>query len=451
MKRTSSLLGAVLSAALLLASCDTTPKTGGGTDNGGNTNPGGTTPIGNGITATVYRAVTLGTGFSGDAEVRISGTTSRTATASVQSAPAGLTVTVGSVAALSSGDLSLPITVTGTVQSSDVIKLTVTVDSSSASLEIPVKSFKSVPIAATGLSSPYSVASLRFQPGGTVLLSGGIGGNSVDRGNLVKFDPNSGAFSLIPMGLKYGSEAITSQTTAPDGTIWATVRGITAKGGYLVSRDASGTIQTYYPDAAGDNISNLTTTADGRIWFTQYTRAAVKALTPSTGSVQSYPVTEQADSLIRGADGKLYYAAFYARPAIVQLDPATGQSKSFDVGQAGRSLPISLTAASDGSIWFIEARSGAVLQLDPLKSTQTQFPLPTGARPNEIAITPSGQVWVSDTTVANPALYTTFTTSAGKSVLVGYRTPTGSTPNALQVGPDGKLWYVAGGQLVTEQ
>lgn len=446
MRSTFSLLGVALSAGLLLASCNapSTPKP----DNGGGDDGGITQPVTGTITATVYRAVTLGAGSNSQAEIRIGGSTTKTATATVTSAPAGLSVTPDKSAPLPSGEISIPLTVTGQAKSGDIIKVEVKVAGNTASVEVPVLAFKTISIAATGLSSPYSAASLRFQPDGSLLLASGLGGSSTDRGSLVKYDPSQGAFSLIPMNLKYPSEAITSQTTAPDGTLWVTVRGITAKGSYLVSRDPSGNTQNYFPDAAGDNLFNLASTADGRIWFTQYTRAAIKALTPSTGNVQSYPVTEQADSLIRGADGKLYYSSFYARPAIVQLDPATGSSKSFNVGDANRSLPVALTAASDGSIWFIEARSGTVWKLDPATGAQTQFALPSGARPTEIALTGGGKVWVSDAT--NGVLYTTFVTSSGKSVMTAYRSPAGN-PSALQAGPDGKVWYVAAGQLVTEQ
>lgn len=448
MKRSLTLAATMLGLALL-SGCQsnqgpTPPPT-------GNSNTiSATQPLGGSLTVSVPRAITPNIGSG---ELRVAGLTSRSAKLEVAQAPSSLSISAGAAVALNTGELSLPFTYTGTAKNGDVVRLTVTADGKTGNVEVPVMNFGTLPISAAGLSAQYHAASLRFTASGQALFASTLSGNAVERLNLVQFDPSSSAFSLVPFGISNSAEAITSQTQTPDGKLWVTVRGMTAKGSYLVSRDSGGSTQTYWADAAGDTINNLSRLSNGQLWFTQSTKDAIKSLNPASGTVTPYAVSEQADSLIAAPDGKLYYAAFYARPAIVQLDPATGSSKSFDVGEANRSLPIGLKAAPDGSIWFIEARGGTVWKLDQTTGTQTQFPLPQGARPSEITFGPDGQVWVSDAT--NALLYTTFTTSNGQKTVYGLNAQTASGtpdgPNALATAPDGKIWYVAAGQLVRQQ
>ncbi len=455
MKRPFLTFATGLLGAALLSGCQSTP--GGSTPppvNGNRqaaTTLSATQTLSGNITVSVPRAITPGIGKG---ELRVAGMSTRSARIDVAQLPAGLSLTPSALVLLSSGEISLPFTYTGTASSGDVAVLNVTADGKTSRVEVPVMNFGTLPIAAPGLSSQYHAASLRFTSDGKALLSSTLSGNATERLNLVQFDPASASFSLLPFGITQSAEAITSHTQTPDGKLWVTVRGMTARGSYLVSRDQGGAPQVYWADAAGDTLNNLGYTPDGKLWFTQNSKDSIKSLTPATAAVSSYPVTEQADSLVVAPSGKLYYAAFYARPAIVELDPASGHTRSFDVGEANRSLPVGLKVAPDGSVWFVEARTGTVWKLDPASGTQTQFPLPSQARPSEITFGAGGQVWVSDPT--NGVLYTTFTTTGGNKTVYGLSAVAQASgapdgPSALNTAPDGKIWYVAAGQVVRQQ
>ncbi|WP_291426564.1 hypothetical protein [Deinococcus sp.] len=454
MKHYLTLAGALLSGILLLAACGPTGTTSDGTtvDSGVAIKP----PSASGLTTTVRRALTLGTGDN-SVLLDIFGVVSATATVNVVSGPAGLTATVGTLSNPSSAETLVKLNIVpGSARAGDLVTFGVTLNGKTATVQVPVMAFTTEAISAAGLSSRYQAGTMRTQPDGTLLLSSSLSGSVTERHSLVKYDPATHTFSVIAFPITLPGEAITSQTTMPDGTIWVSVRGLSAEGSYLIVRRPDSTFKTYLVGAPNDTVNNLTTTSDGRIWFTQNKAASVKALTPATGSVEAFAVTEKADSLVRGTDGKLYYAAFYARPAIVQLDPASGQSKSFNVGDAGVSLPLALTAASDGSIWFTESRTGSVWHLNPSTGTQTPFTLPSGVRPTELTFDSAQNLWVSDAT--NALLYTAFSTDGSKGketnvtgfgAVTNNGTPAG--PSALTTGPDGKIWYVAAGQLVHQQ
>lgn len=436
-----SLTAALLGPALLLAACNAAPGTGG---TGVTSGARGPTPA---LPVVVSRTVTLGLPTTPAAELLVSGVQASKVSVQVAQVPAGLSVTAGAPTTLNTGDTAVALAVSGTANAGEVVKVNVTVNGSSGTLELPVVQFRSQPIQATGLSAAYTAANLRFQPDGRALMTASLNTEAAARHSLLQVDASGTAFSLLDFPALSVGDGITSQATAEDGTIWVTVRGTTAEGSYLLSRDGSGAITKYLVDAKGDTVNNATV-ASGRVWFTQYLTASVKALLPSTATVQKFSVPEKADSLVRGSDGNLYYASFYARPAIVQLNPGNEQTRSFDVGEAGRSLPTALTAAQGGSIWFIESLTGTVWQLDPATGKKTQLTLPITANPNALATSPSGQVWVADAT--NARLYTTFQTTSGVKTLVGIATPQGGA-HALSISPSGKAWFEADGQLYMQQ
>lgn len=449
MLRSLALPTALLGTVLLLASCGSAPTPGGtGTGNAG---AGGGTGGNVVIAATpvvISRTITLGLPQTPDAELLVPATLASRVSAQVQSAPAGLSVTAGKPSQTTTGDTRIPLQVSGTASSGAVVTVKVTVGGTVSTAELPVVAFTSTPIQAPELSASYTASSMKFQPDGTLLLTSALSGEQAARQGVLQRKPD-GTLTLLPFPTmtQYG-EAISSEVSAPDGSLWVTVRGTSKEGSYLLSRDPAGTIKKFLVDAAGDTVNNATLTPDGRVWFTQYTNSSLKALNTGDGSVKKYSVPEKADSLVYGADANLYYASFFARPAIVQVNPSTGSTTSFNVGEAGRSLPTALTPAPDGSVWFIESLTGTVWQLNPKTGQQKLLTLPVEASPTALAVSASGQVWVSDAT--NARLYTTYRNSAGTQVLLGIGTPA-SGAHALTLNAQGKAWFEAGGKLYAQQ
>lgn len=443
MTRPLTLASAVLAAALLLASCNSAPST--GSPSTGNS---GGSSMGSGSAVMVSRTVTLGLPETPDAELLVPATLASRVQAEVISVPGGLIVSAGTPTQQSSGNTTIPLSVSGSAAAGQLVKVKVTVGSSVTTTELPVVSFTAQTIQATGLSGSYIASNLRFQPGGTLTLTSALSGDQAARQSVLQRQLD-GTFTRLsfPAITAFG-EAITSQTSTPDGTLWVTVRGVTKEGSYLLSRDPAGNMKKYAVDAAGDTVNNATATPDGRVWFTQYTQSALKTLSAASGSVQKFSVPEKADSLVYGADGNLYYSSFYAHPAIVQVNPESGSTRTFNVGEANRSQATAVTPAPDGSVWFIEATTSTVNQLDPKTGQQSVLTLPVDVHPNALAISPGGQLWISDAT--NARLYTTDRTSSGTQTLMGMGTPSGGA-HALNIDSQGKVWFEAGGKLYAQQ
>lgn len=427
----------ILVSALLLASCNNTtpPNTGGGTG-------GGTTGS---LSATVEQPVV--TGVNAQGLVRVSSTSASSLTVTVSSAPSGLTVTPGTPSA-SGSDAVFTVSATGDVPSGSKVSLTVSAGDKSATVSVPVLSFTARKINPAGAtSSVYQASAIQAQADGTLLLRAPASGDEQQRHSLLKFDPATGNFNFIPFPVT-GFETITSSAIAPDGRVWVTVRGVTAAGSSLYAMNASGQTQKFLAGTT-DTLNGLTATPDGQVWYTQYVTDKVVALNPSTNALTPYAVQENAENLTQGKDGNLYYTQFYANPAIVQLNPKTGVSKSFPVGTPNVSLPTALTAATNGTLYFIESRTGSVWNLDPATGKQSKLPLPTGAHPTDLAAAPDGTLWVADPSAGLLYRVASGASSAASIPALKAADGTPSGPRALTVTPDGKLWYEADGKLVT--
>lgn len=431
------LFAPLLAAGLLLASCGgpTAPVVPGEAAN--------TTPVAASLKVVPDHALALMGGAEAGATLRVSST--GTVTVKVDRVPAGLTVTVDT-ARLDGLETLIPLRLQGRPSGGGAASITVTVVSAgkSATLTLPVLAFAVHPIL-VGAGDPYEASGMRFEADGSVLLRAPVSAGEEGRHQLVRFDPAQNSFSLLDFGLS-GLETITSHAVAPGGRVWVTARSAMSDGSVLISRDSAGNVRRYGVGATADTINGATATAD-RVWFTQYTRDRVAALDPLSGKVTSYAVEENAEDLTLGAGGQLYYTRFYADPAVVGLDPATGKTTVFRVGIPGKSLPDALTNAPDGTLWWIEARTGTVWNLNPVTGQQTQLTLPEGARPTELAVAPDGTLWVGDPTQGR--LYRARKGEAS-TLTVPVLTQNGKAtgPHALAVGADGRVWYEAAGQLV---
>lgn len=400
-------------------------------------------------TIQINRTITFGPNIPQTAELLIPLTNASTIHTSVEAIPSGLKLNIQPAINNKSGDSLIPLTFSGSAPNGSKVILRIKVGQNIHKVALPILHFEGRKIEAAGLSNQYQASRIRFLPDGGLQLSANLSGNSLEQKSLVYWSAQNGFRIQTFHSLRPG-ESISSHMVDSAGQSWIAVRGMTKTGSYLLSHAPNGTIQTYQNiGAVADNINDLTTTSDDRVWFTQYKNDRVAAFHPPSQQIKSYPVLEEAEDLIHGYDGKLYYAQFYAQPAIVQLDPNTGTQKAFPLGIPGRSEPRDLAAAV-GHIWYIEARNSTVWNLDPLTGKHTQLNLPPNTYPNELASTKNGQLWIADP--HNARLYTTWKT-AGKTTIIGVNTPVNQAgqsdgPRALSAAPDGTLWYEASGMLI---
>lgn len=399
----------------------------------------------------ILRTITLGPNIPQTAELFIPLSHSAPFKAQLTSVPQGLNVKLKAPIYTHNGDIILPLTFNGSAPDGSMVSLQIKANAKTTQVHLPIFRFEGRKIAAKGLSNQYQANHIRFFSDGSLQLSAKLSGNTTEQKSLVYWSAQHG-FRVKTFHSLHPGESISSHTIDSKGTSWIAVRGITQAGSYLLSRSPNNTINTYQNiGAVADNINDLTATTDGHIWFTQYQNDRIAELNPRNQQIKTHPVNEEAESLIKGDDGKLYYAQFYAQPAIVQLDPNTGLQKTFPLGTPERSEPRALTAAA-GKIWYIEPRSRTVWSLNPNTGKHTKLALPSDAHPNQLAASKQN-IWVADS--QNARLYTTWktkhqTTLIGISIPENKINPThqNSGPNALSIAPDGTLWYEANGMLM---
>lgn len=397
----------------------------------------------------ILRTITLGPNIPQTAELFISLTHSASFKAQLISVPQGLNVKLQAPIYTRSGNIILPLTFNGSAPDGSVVSLKINANATTTQVDLPIFRFEGRKIAAKGLSNQYQANRICFFSDGSLQLSAKLSGNATEQKSLVEWSAKRG-FRVNTFGSLRPGESISSHTIDSNGKRWIAVRGMTQTGSYLISQHPSGIIKTYQNiGATADNINDLTPTTNGHIWFTQYQNDRVAELNPANQKVKTHPVHEEAESLIKGDDNKLYYAQFYARPAIVQLDPSTGVQKAFPLGIPERSEPRALTAAA-GQIWYIEPRSRTVWHLNPQTKKHTKLTLPLDAHPNQLAASKQS-IWIADP--QNARLYTNWKTKH-KDTFIGISIPQSTNsgynngPNALSIAPDGTLWYEAGGVLM---
>jgi virginiamycin B lyase len=169
------------------------------------------------------------------------------------------------------------------------------------------------------------------------------------------------------------------------------------------------------------------------IWFTDFNndslwRYDTTSQVASEGFTQ-FNVPEPHDAVVDAA-GFVWFTA-PLEPGIGRLDPATGAVTVTPTNL----IPRHLTIAADGDIWFT-ARfvPQGVGRLVPATGEVTEFPL-TNVGPEDIAASPDGTVWFTQTTKGNIAQIT----DAG--VITEGKVVKNSEPFGITVAPDGNPWY----------
>lgn len=129
--------------------------------------------------------------------------------------------------------------------------------------------------------------------------------------------------------------------------------------------------------------------------------------------------------------------AIYSSPIARTTPPTPTLAAEYSIPSSG-SLPSSITAGSDGNLWFTESSTNKVGRISTGGSI-TEFAIPTPqASPQGITAGPDGNVWFAEesTTSNNIARITpggTFTEFSIPTVT--------AFPTDLVTGPDGNVWF----------
>ena len=169
------------------------------------------------------------------------------------------------------------------------------------------------------------------------------------------------------------------------------------------------------------------------IWITDFNNDSLwryDTTPPDTGFTQ-FPVPEPSDVAVDEA-GIVWFAATSDK-AIGRLDPATGTTT---LTPTVNLAPRGITVAADGDVWF-SARfvPQGVGELDPGTNDVREFPLNDNPGPQDIAASPEGSVWFTQTTKGNIARIT------DDGVITEGKVVRNSEPSGITVAPEGDPWY----------
>ncbi|MBV8489497.1 MAG: hypothetical protein JO199_03130 [Candidatus Eremiobacteraeota bacterium] len=111
------------------------------------------------------------------------------------------------------------------------------------------------------------------------------------------------------------------------------------------------------------------------------------------------------------------------------------------------SLPLGITAGSDGALWFVEASANHIGRIPPDATVAnpkiTEYPLPSAGDPVRIAAGPDGALWFTECATAKIGRIPTNATPGSSAQITEYATPTtNSHPAGIAAGPDKALWFV---------
>jgi streptogramin lyase len=177
---------------------------------------------------------------------------------------------------------------------------------------------------------------------------------------------------------------------------------------------------------------------DDDIWYADFNNDSLwryDTTGPDTGFTQ-FPVPEPSDVAVDEA-GIVWFAATSDK-AIGRLDPATGNAT---LTPTVNLVPRGITVAADGDVWF-SARfvPQGVGELDPDTNNVREFPLTDNPGPQDIAASPDGSVWFTQTTKGNIARITENQDGVGITITES-KVVRNSESFGITVAPNGDPWY----------
>ncbi len=232
-----------------------------------------------------------------------------------------------------------------------------------------------------------------------------------------------------------GSDILPEAITAgPDGNMWFTESGSSAKGIGRIT-PAGDVTEFSVPGFGGVHRWAIAAGSDGNLWFTQaFSKNGIGRITPA-GVVTEYPMSNATPTgIAAGPDGDMWWASA-GRIGKMGL---TGALTEFPVPDpAGYNFSASgIAAGPDGNMWFTLMEQNRIGRITP-DGLITEFALPTAwSRPARIAAGPDGNMWFTE----NSGNRIGRITPAG--AITEYPLPTANgSSHGIAAGPDGNMWF----------
>jgi streptogramin lyase len=151
--------------------------------------------------------------------------------------------------------------------------------------------------------------------------------------------------------------------------------------------------ETLWTLVGAGNLGGLALDGTGKVWIVEYVGAHLYRFDPATTRVCTYTLDAYSDYLVQH-DGQLWWGSSSGH--LYRLDPATNQVTGW--GKDGLSLwPRGLGVDDEGGLWWADLGQGALARLQPGLDLMTAYNLPSGTKPQMIAIRPDG-VWYTEYT-----------------------------------------------------
>ena len=210
-----------------------------------------------------------------------------------------------------------------------------------------------------------------------------------ENGNAEEYQLSDGTFSVVAL-TDSSANFLGNQSIAvtPDGNVWVSVYSTTVTNldggdvwGVNGVVDKIATDGTVTSTTIGNNFDfrlALTVGPDGNVWFIDWASQTVGSILPD-GSVTSYAVTGQGQSITTGSDGALWFTLTdtngYA--AVGRVD--TSGNVSYFAPSADSRSDLSqidaITTGPDGAIWFSKDGLTAIGRLDVTTTPGDDVPI----------------------------------------------------------------------------
>ena len=176
---------------------------------------------------------------------------------------------------------------------------------------------------------------------------------------------------------------------------------------------------------------------DDELWFAEFNNDSLWRYDITAGQFAQFPVARTQRRRRRQRRASVVHGR--ARPQHRPSRPSDGRRRTVPspAGPDGLTLfPRQITVATDGQIWFTSRFvPQGVGRLDPATGVVTTFLTPSNPGPEDIAASPDGTVWFTQSTKGNIANIN----NAG--LITESKAVKGSEPLQITVAPNGDPWY----------
>ncbi len=217
-------------------------------------------------------------------------------------------------------------------------------------------------------------------------------------------------------------------TAGPDGNLYGIAHGSSVS---EIVRVSTTGVFTRIAFLASYITGDITTGADGNLWFTEYSENKIVRMSPG-GSFTEYAIGTVGAGpyqITAGADGNVWFGEYNGNK-IGRITPS-GTITEFGIPTAA-AYPVQMAAGSDGNVWFIEG--GAVSKIGRITpgGTIKEFALPSYTY--GITAGADGNLWL----IGNGGGLLRVTTSG---VTKEFPNPSGAYSYGITAGSDGNVWF----------